>query len=195
MRYNYFWFAIIAFCINSNVLAQPSLVWQKSLGGSLNESAQSRAISQSDEIITVNFSQSNDGDISYLNAGEQDIWITKQDLNGNLIWQTSFGGNNADTPFDIQICNDGGFIVVGSTTSDNLSGFHGQSDGLILKYDSFGILEWYRCYGGANSESFNSVKQLDDNGFIVAGSTNSFDGDVSENLGLTDGWAARNKFI
>ena len=191
MKINYFWFAIITLCANSNLLAQPSLIWQKSIGGSLFESAQAIVISQPDEIITVHFSQSNDGDISSINFGEQDIWITKQDLNGNLIWQTSFGGNNADTPSDIQICNDGGFIVVGSTMSDNLNGFHGQSDGLILKYDSFGILEWYRCYGGSNNEGFQSIKQLDNNDFIVAGSTNSSDGDVSENLGLTDGWAAR----
>ena len=60
-----------------------------------------------------------------------DYWIVKLDANGNLVWQKSLGGSSGDYATSIQQTSDGGFIVAGSSNSNDgdVSGNHG---GLVI---------------------------------------------------------------
>lgn len=95
----------------------------------------------------------------------------------------------------IELTNDGGFIVAGSTHSDdgNVSGNHGMSDFWIVKLDSEGVLEWQKCLGGSGHDWAHSVQQTADGGYILAGSTESNDGDVTGNHGGQDFWIVKLK--
>lgn len=53
------------------------------------------------------------------------------------------------------------------------------------------IITFQKTLGGSGGDGARSVKQTSDGGFIIAGSTNSSDGDVSSNLGSTDYWIVK----
>ena len=49
-------------------------------------------------------------------------------------------------------------------------------------------IEWQRCLGGTIGENAYSIQITSDGGYIIAGNTQSNDGDVSGNHGGTDIW-------
>jgi hypothetical protein len=108
-------------------------------------------------------------------------------------WQHAMGGTNEEYAYDIQQVVDGGYIVVGNSKSndDDVSGNHGGADYWIIKLDPFGILDWQKSLGGTGSEIAYAVYQTSDNGFVVAGASNSFDGDVTGNHGVYDYWIVK----
>ncbi len=81
----------------------------------------------------------------------------------------SFGGKGMDIGRDIQVCSDGGFIIVGTTSS-----FGAGNTGIyLIKTDSNGIYKWSKSIGGIGIEWGYSVKQTFDHGFAIVGYTNS----------------------
>ena len=119
--------------------------------------------------------------------------IAKLDYFGDIIWQKEYGGKDFDEALSIQTTNDGGYIVAGTTESSDgdVSGAHGDEDGWIIKLNSNGDIEWQKCLGGSSRDYANSIRQTFDGGYIVAGSTESSDGDVIGSPGDTDGWIVK----
>ncbi|GAI33263.1 unnamed protein product, partial [marine sediment metagenome] len=57
----------------------------------------------------------------------------------------------------------------------------GDGDLWILKLTSYGDIEWQNTYGGGSYEDATSIRQTDDGGYVVTGTTYSFgagDGDL-----------------
>lgn len=100
-------------------------------------------------------------------------------------WQKCFGGSESETFGDMAKTNNGGFILVGTTWSNNgdVSGVHNSGDGWIVKVDSFGSIEWEKSLGGSEYDIFNCVIPLENEGYLLAGSSESNDGDVSGHHG------------
>ncbi|OFY84173.1 MAG: hypothetical protein A3K10_03075 [Bacteroidetes bacterium RIFCSPLOWO2_12_FULL_31_6] len=82
----------------------------------------------------------------------------------------TFGGNNNDNAEEIEATTDGGYIVVGSTSSNS----SGNTDVYLLKVDSLCNYEWSTALGGTNNDWGYSIKQTFDKGFIIAASSNSY---------------------
>lgn len=82
----------------------------------------------------------------------------------------AFGGLDNDVAEEIQPTVDGGYIVIGATSSNSW----GNTDGYLLKVDSNCNYEWSKALGGSNNDWGYSIKPTYDNGYIVAISTNSF---------------------
>jgi hypothetical protein len=123
---------------------------------------------------------------------DHDFWVVKLSSTGSVIWDKIYGGSKYDSAFDIKQTNDGGYIVVGATTSNdgNVIGNHyseGQSgylaDYWVIKLNGLGNLEWQKCLGGSGNEYAYDVQQTNDGGFIIAGYSNSKDGDLQGNVG------------
>ena len=100
-------------------------------------------------------------------------------------WQKCLGGSDRDYAGSIQQTSDGGFIVAGYSCSNDgdVSGHHGtpgdSTDYWIVKLDSTGEIDWQRSLGGSDWDWAFSIQQTADGGFIVAGRSESNDGDVS----------------
>jgi hypothetical protein len=103
-----------------------------------------------------------------------------------LIWQQCYGGNAGDNAGGLTRTSDGGYIMIGITTSTDLPFFHGAYDIYVVKTDSLGTLQWHRCYGGSSGEQSDAILQTSDGGYIIGGSTISTDGDV-QSIGQGDG--------
>ncbi|MBL4658433.1 MAG: T9SS type A sorting domain-containing protein [Flavobacteriales bacterium] len=99
-----------------------------------------------------------------------DGYLVKVDAEGIAQWSHSYGGSDHDFFASVEICNDSGFIAIGSTRSGGLTDY----DVYAVKTDKEGNIEWERSYGQWAQERGGNAKQLDDGSFIIVGSTNSY---------------------
>jgi len=131
------------------------------------------------------------------NNGGGDAWVVKLTSTGAIQWQKTLGGTDSDGANSIQQTTDGGYIVAGTTNSNDgdVSGNHGAyptSDFWVVKLDSLGTIQWQKTLGGTGGETAYSIQQTADGGYIVAGNTKgSNDGDVSGNNGDLDAWVVK----
>ena len=111
----------------------------------------------------------------------------------DIQWQKSLGGSGTDVAYSIQQTTDGGYIVAGGSHSNNgdVSGNHGDYDYWVVKLDHEGNIQWQKSLGGSNYDYARSIQQTADGGYIVAGWSNSNNGDVSGNHGNFDYWVVK----
>ena len=88
----------------------------------------------------------------------------------DTLWTKTYGDSTYNRGRYVQQTNDGGFIVLGSTGS--LGIFY--SDIYLIKTDAWGGEQWNRTFGGDDSDEAGCVIQTNDNGYIIAGYTESF---------------------
>ena len=169
-----------------------NLVWQKCLGGTKDDVAHSIQRTKDGGYIVAGYTESNNGDVRG-NHGGYDYWIVKLDASGNLTWQRCLGGSADDKARSIRQTADGGYVVAGYTYSNNgnVSGNHGSSDYWVVKLDASGNLTWQRCLGGSRQDEAYDIQQTADGWYIVAGGTDSNNGNVRDNHGNWDFWVVR----
>lgn len=111
-------------------------------------------------------------------SGLMDYWVFKIDSIGNQLWSHCFGGSEFDDPADMILCDDNGFLVIGTSDSnDNYAiNNNGGKDALFIKLDSLGNFQWSECYGGNSDETCNSIIKTQDGGFLMTGSSQSANG-------------------
>lgn len=166
------------------------VLWKKTFGGSYQDYGTSGHQTADGGFIIAALSESNDGDVigHHGSTNNSDYWILKLDADGNIEWQKSLGGDFGDVPNYIEQTNDGGYIIVGNSSSENgdVTGNHGFIDYWVVKINSTGIIEWQRSYGGSAEDYGRSIKQTSDGGYIVVGFTTSVDGDVTDKSRVMD---------
>ncbi|MBS1637575.1 MAG: T9SS type A sorting domain-containing protein [Bacteroidetes bacterium] len=114
----------------------------------------------------------------------------KLDSTGVIQWENSFGGSGNENTGSIQQTKDRGYIIGGNTESidGNVTGAHGGTDYWVLKLDSMGILQWQKAYGGTQNDNSCLAYETNDGNYIVAGYTDSNNGNVLWNHGSDDIW-------
>jgi hypothetical protein len=193
-----------------------SIIWQQCLGGSGRDHGEVIEDINGGYLV-FGSTTSNDGDVvgfhdnldlpSNFLYSNSDIWVIKLNDAGNIMWQACLGGSSDDDCSYMQPVipsNDGGYLVVGNTTSSDgdVVGYHlgldslyqegywngstyvegiwyywRSSDTWIVKLDASGNIAWQRCLGGTADEYLNHISSGQD-GYLLAGSTSSDDGDV-----------------
>jgi hypothetical protein len=169
-----------------------NIQWQKCLGGSAGDHAYSIQQTTDSGYIVAGWSESRNVDVKN-NHGGTDYWIVKLNKNGNIQWQKCLGGGFADAAASIQQTTDGGYIVAGYSKSKDgdVSGKHGSYDYWIVKLDKQGNIQWQKCLGGHSADYAYSIQRTTDSGYIVAGYSESNNGDVRNNHGGTDYWIVK----
>jgi hypothetical protein len=110
------------------------------------------------------------GTTSSFGAGATDVYLLKVDSLGNVQWQKTFGGNNIDRGYSLDITSDSGFVICGYTNSFGFGGY----DIYLIRTDQNGDTLWTKTYGGTDWDFGFSVQQTLDGGFILAGGTYSY---------------------
>ncbi len=103
-------------------------------------------------------------------AGGYDFWLVKTDSTGNVLWDQTYGGENNDRALSVVQTGDGGYAIVGRTSSFGV----GIDDFWLVKTDSSGNVLWDQTYGGGGIDWAQSVVQTGDGGYILGGWTDSF---------------------
>ncbi len=157
-----------------------AIIWQKLLGGNDHEGVNS--IQQTNDggfILAGGSSSSNTGTLSGLtNNGGADQWIVRLNANGVIVWQFLYGGLGDEFAQSIQKISGGGYIVSGYSSSSNtgtLAGLtnFGLNDYWIYKLDENGAIVWQYLFGDTQNDEAYSITESTDQGFIIAGRSNS----------------------
>ncbi len=153
--------------------------------------------------IIGGFSFSNkSGEKSENSKGRDDFWVIKVDGNGNIQFDKTIGGSEADDLSSLQQTSDGGYILGGHSFSnisgdktENSRGDFGFPDYWIVKLDSKGNIQFDKTMGGTDLDILTSLQQTRDGGYILGGrsfSNASFE--KSENargIGDDDFWIVK----
>jgi hypothetical protein len=173
--------------------AQPTIEWQKTIGGTGEEYGHSISSTSDGGYIIGGSSTTADGDITN-NHGGMDASVIKINSTGGVMWQKSYGGSGYEYARAIQQTIDGGYVFISTANSNDgdITGFHGINDYWLVKLDSNGNIEWQKCYGGTGDDSAETVLQLADGSYIIGGYGTSTDGDQTGNHGfVSDLWVLK----
>ena len=114
--------------------------------------------------------------ISLSSKGSDDGMIIKYSSSGEVEWAQGIGGTRGDQINSVVGTTDGGYLVGGyfySSSIDLGNGISlvnsGDSDGMLIKYDSEGNAEWTKRIGGTRYDYITSVSETTDGGYIVGG--------------------------
>ena len=108
---------------------------------------------------------------TYIPAMGWEVWIIKTDSYGLMEWERTFGGGGLEWARCIRQTSDGGYIVLGITTSFGAGDF----DIWLLKLYPYSGIQWSRLFSGTHQADAWCVQQTTDNGYIIAGQTDSLD--------------------
>ena len=111
------------------------------------------------------------GSASSEDQGSQ-AFLVETDASGDVQWTEFFGGSYNDEVRSLAVADDGGYALGGFTWSEGA----GQSDFWLLKVNAQGEQEWERAFGGVLRDAAHSIIKTSDNGFAMAGWSESFRG-------------------
>ena len=176
--------------------ATNQLEWQKTYGGSADDRGADLIQTSDGGYVIVGKSKSNDFEVSE-NAGFDDFWVVKLDSNGSVYWENSFGFAGSDVPYSIIQTNDDGYLLTGvlDVSASNGQGDrnsilsrHAGGDYWVIKLNSNGVKQWSNYYGGSFTDTAYDAIQTEDDGYIIVGSSDSNDVDITNNKGTYDFW-------
>lgn len=246
-------FLITAFIANAQY-QPPTIQWQKVLGGASSDYARSVKQTSDGGYIIVGYTNSKDYDLANytLKSDLVDFWVVKLNASGStiewgfrigsyvgddhaydvveipqsqgggyyvvgdydvyrqwdyfaikissdgkLIWERFLGGGGNDHATSVDVTSDGGCIIAGYSNSyyGDITNNHGGYDYWVVKIDKESEIEWQRSYGGLGDDRAFSVQAISrgSGGYMVAGYSNSKDGDVTGNHGQYDYWLLKLK--
>jgi hypothetical protein len=160
----------IVSCGPQVTIAQPGLVWATGFGGATSiysDYAESIGLDGGGNVYTVGrFSNTVDldpgaGVHTVTSAGDDDIYITKQDASGNFVWAKNLGGTGDDAALGLKVDVSGILYITGQfggsfdfdpgagtfTLSSN-----GGYDIFVMKLDASGNFVWASNLGGPGTD-------------------------------------------
>ena len=133
------------------------------------------------------------GDLgSEINQGDQDVYLTKYDSAGNVVWQRMLGSGGTATGTAMTLNPNGGVTLVGSTTSALTTSAltNGKPESYATQYDQYGNQVWTTQLPTLNQNSATSVSVGNDGTVYIGGTTTNVIGSGQVNQGGTDAYLA-----
>jgi hypothetical protein len=156
-------------CLNT---FSQNLQWAKRMGGKSSEEGNSIVVDHSGNIYTTGYFQGKAdfdpgvGADTLTSNGSADIYISKLDSSGNLVWSKRIGGSGIDIGWSIALDASGNVYTTGyfSGTADFDPGpgtynliSNGSFDVFILKLNASGGFVWAKSFGGINEDEGQSI--------------------------------------
>lgn len=102
-------------------------------------------------------------------ANNYEIYLIKLNNNGDSVWTKHIGDVLENYSENLQLTQDGGFILCGTTWTNN-----NNYDAFLVRTDSLGDTLWTKKFGGNNEEKGYFVQNTNDGGFVLTGSSDSY---------------------
>lgn len=157
----------------------------------------SLAVDASGFYATGSFSVSTDMDpgpatLTKAPAGNSDIWLSKFDGSGNLVWNNVVGGQFFENAVDLALDANSEIIITGnfnqtcdfdpSAVTQNLVS-NGLADAYAAKYDTNGNFIWAKGWGGSAADQANSLVAMQNNQLAIVGNYQSLSMDMDPGAG------------
>jgi hypothetical protein len=164
----------------SKLDASGNLLWAKSFGAAAADAGLSIAVDSTGNVYTTGFFASTvdfdpgAGTTNLTTAGSSDVFISKLDASGNLVFAKRFGGGISDLGYSIAVDSTGNIYTTGffqdtvdfdpgAGTTNLITA--GSSDVFISKLDASGNLVFAKRFGAAEADVGRSIA-LDSTGNI-----------------------------
>ena len=179
--------------------ATGQLVWEKTWGGNSFDQLSDLSVSASGEVFAVGTSLSGvSGDKTSAAYGSFDFVMAVFNLNGQFIFDKTYGSTQNDNCYGIAYNGNGGFLLAG--LSDSPAGFtksqnvRGLNDFWMVKIDSTGKKLWDLTQGGV-AEDYGYACRYKDGFYYVGGDSYSPTGldKSAANKGACDYWVIKVK--
>ncbi|UCF12247.1 MAG: hypothetical protein JSW06_09420 [Thermoplasmatales archaeon] len=139
-----------------------NILWDNTYGGELWEWCQSNDI-----LLASDGGYYFLGETSSFGAGSRDIWLIKTDADGNMEWNKTYGGTGWEMSGAMDFTDDDGIIISGTLNNGHFMPPSGE--GLVIKTDLDGVLEWGLTFGDEQNDQLQGACFTNDGGYIVAG--------------------------
>ena len=123
--------------------------WYRIWGGGLSDSGGRVAVDSLGNVYLAGSTES-------FGVGFSDMVLVKYDNAGVQQWDRTWGGADYDYGTDVTVDSTNNIYLVGSTFSFTAGG----SDIVLVKYDSSGVQQWNRTWGGIDDDG-GSVTAVD----------------------------------
>ncbi|MEO7767503.1 MAG: hypothetical protein ABIS01_08760, partial [Ferruginibacter sp.] len=172
-----------------------TFIWGKTLSGSkFNDEAQDLSVLPDGSCLITGNSGSCDGDFLHNNADtvHTNVFVIKLSAIGTLIFTKIYGGSRNDYGYRINPLQNGSFLILCATESNNgdVIGAHPHGifeayptdtvfnqEAWVLNINGSGNIIWSKCFGGSG-DSFIGGAAENNGGILLTGATNSKDGDL-----------------
>jgi hypothetical protein len=101
--------------------------------------------------------------------GDRNAFLLRTDGSGGELWHKTYGGDRFDYGYVLIEAAGGGYALVGTTQSYG----SGSGDIYLVRTDDRGDLLWEKTFGGQGYEEGRALVQTPDDGYIIAGMTES----------------------
>ena len=108
-----------------------NIEWNQTYGGTDGDYAHSL-------VETLDGGYALAGDTGSSDMESLDVWLVKADIQGNMEWNKTYGGTNADYAYSLVQTSDGGYAIAGGTSSFG----PGDANFWLIKTDAQGIPEF-----------------------------------------------------
>lgn len=169
--------------------SEGDMLWNRTFGGSGEESAYAVRVTPDDEIVLLGNTNSEDGPFGDP-ISENDMVLGHLAANGDPISFHRLGHAFGNQASDLLVLENGDRVVLGTTVVQEQD-LTLQVDVLLLKVSESGAVIWESLFGGSGYESSFNLTQYANGDFMVAATTRSDDGDVTNYMGMGDGWLLR----
>lgn len=166
--------------------------WQQCYGGTGTDGASSVVVTAAGGYAIAGTTHSSNGDVTG-NHGSGDYWLVRIDSIGTLLWQVCSGGTWLEECSAMTLTSDGGYIMIGSSSSvdGDITDPQGGTDIWVVKRGAAGGLEWQHSLGSSSEDIGYAVCSAMDNGYYISGVASQDGGLFSCNHGGFDGYLAK----
>jgi hypothetical protein len=170
----------------------PAWDWALAVGGAGSDNANAVATDAAGNVYTAGFFfgsvdfDPGTGTVSLIATGMSDVFVTKSDPSGNLLWAARLGGSSLDFAWGATTDNQDNVIITGSFigTADfdpgpavvNLTA-SAWSDVFVVKLSPAGNLIWAKSMGSSDNDDYGYGVNTDASGNVYVTGTFSGNGD------------------
>jgi hypothetical protein len=108
------------------------------------------------------------GTTTSFGAGGNDAYVVRTSSLGDTLWTAAYGTPDDEWANDIEIADEGGYILGGATSIN-------ADDMYLLKIDADGVYTWSHTYYAQGYDEAVAVHGTSDGGYILFGHSDSFD--------------------
>lgn len=154
-------------------------LWDQTLGGDGGETNSSIIVTENELYLLGSSLSGVSGTKTEASRGSFDFWVTKMDLNGNIIADKTYGGNGSEGLSDSKLLNTGELLIVGTSDSDvsgevATSSHNNSQDFWVLLIDTTDLsIKSQFMYGGDGDESPPNFLEIENNSILLFGASES----------------------